>query len=161
MTVEKLSQVLWRERELLDALLYRLEVEQLVLASGRTQLLMRAAADVESVLTDLRETEILRAMTADEAAAAIGLGHNPSLRALAEALEEPWQTIMLDHREAFVRLSREISALGDTNRELLAVGLRSARETLLSLHDEGDQGYRPDGAKVLDRPRHQLVDRSL
>ena len=42
--------ILWRERELLDTLLYRLEVEQLVLASGRTDRLMRAAQDVESTL---------------------------------------------------------------------------------------------------------------
>ena len=35
--VEKLSPVLWRERELLETLQYRLEVEQLVMASGRTR----------------------------------------------------------------------------------------------------------------------------
>ena len=29
--------MLWRERELLEALLFKLEVEQLVLASGRTR----------------------------------------------------------------------------------------------------------------------------
>ena len=70
--MEKLCLVLWRERELLDTLLYRLEVEQLVLASNRTAHLMRAAKDVEAVLETLRETEVLRATAADLAAAEIG-----------------------------------------------------------------------------------------
>ena len=84
--MEKLCLVLWRERELLDTLLYRLEVEQLVLASNRTEHLMRAARDVEAVLETLRETEVLRATAADAAAAEIGCPPNPSLRQLARAV---------------------------------------------------------------------------
>ncbi len=158
--MEKLSQILWRERELLENLLFKLEVEQLVLSGGRSRWLMRAAADVEAVLQTLRETEVLRAVAADEAAASIGLDDNPSLRAFAEALEEPWQSIMVDHREAFWQVSQEISALADTNRELLTAGLRSARETLMSL-DDAAAGYDPAGVAVVDRPQHRLVDRSL
>ena len=120
--MEKLSQILWRERELLDTLLFRLEMEQLVLASGRTRWLMRAAKDVERVLEMLRETEILRSVAADEAAASIGLTSNPSLRGLAEAVDEPWRTILLDHHDAFVTVSREITALAETNRDLITVG---------------------------------------
>ena len=48
--MEKLSQILWLERELLDNLLFRLEEEQMVLASGRTRWLVKAARDVENVL---------------------------------------------------------------------------------------------------------------
>ena len=44
--MEKLSQILWRERELLDSLLFKLEMEQLVLGSGRTRWLARAAKEV-------------------------------------------------------------------------------------------------------------------
>ncbi|HET9419737.1 MAG TPA: flagellar export chaperone FlgN, partial [Nocardioides sp.] len=66
--MERLSQVLWRERELLEELLFRLEVEQLVLASGRNRWLPAAAADVERLLHDLRRTEVMRAAAADHAA---------------------------------------------------------------------------------------------
>ncbi len=158
--MEKLSQILWRERELLDSLLFKLEVEQLVLSAGRSRWLMKAASEVESVLHRLRQTEVLRAVAADDAAMSIGLEQNPSLRALAEALDEPWQSIMMDHREAFYQVSKEISALADTNRELLTAGLRSARETLLSL-DEATAGYDPAGAVVVERSHQRLVDRSL
>lgn len=158
--MEKLSQILWRERDLLDALLFKLEMEQLVLGSGRTRWLARAAREVEMILDLLRETEILRSVAADEAAASIGLTTNPSLRALAEAVDEPWHSILLEHREAFALVSREVSALAETNRELLTAGLRSARETLLSLEQEA-QGYRPDGAAVVVQTSQRLVDRSL
>lgn len=158
--MEKLSQILWRERELLETLLFKLEIEQLVLSAGRSRWLMRAAEDVEAVLHTLRETEVLRAVASDEVAAAIGLEHNPSLRALAEAIDDPWQAIMMDHREAFWRVSQEISALADTNRELLTAGLSSARETLLSL-DDGAAGYNPAGNVVVNPVHRRLVDRSL
>lgn len=158
--MENLSLILWRERELLDTLLYRLELEQLVLASGRARWLMRAAREVEDVLETLRETEVLRAVAADEAAARLGLESNPSLRALAESVEDPWRTILVDHRDAFAALTREITELADTNRELVTAGYRSARETLLAI-DGGTDQYAPNGRAVADSPRPRLVDRSL
>ena len=106
--MERLSLVLWRERELLDMLQFKLEVEQLVLASGRSRWLMRAAREVEAVLETIRETEVLRAVAADEAAASIGMTSNPSLSALADAAGEPWSTILTEHRDAFIAVTREI-----------------------------------------------------
>jgi hypothetical protein len=158
--VEKLSLILWRERELLETLLYRLEVEQLVLAGGRSRWLMRAAKDVESVLQQLRETELLRAVAADEAAAAVGLTTNPSLRALADAVEEPWRSILVDHRDAFIAVTEQVSRLSETNRHLITSGYRSARETLLSLGGTVDS-YSPDGSAVVASFGQRLVDRSL
>lgn len=159
--MEKLSQVLWRERELLESLAYRLEVEQLVLASGRTTWLSRAANEVELVLETLREAELARAVAAHEAALSIGLTDTASLRALAEAVDEPWRTILMDHRDAFERVARDVEALSLRNRELLTAGLRSAREALLSL-ELVNEGYAADGAAVVvheGAPR--LVDRAL
>lgn len=158
--MEKLSLILWRERELLDLLQFKLEVEQMVLATGRSRWLMRAAREVEAVLETIRETEVLRSVAADEAAAATGMTSNPSLAALAEAAEEPWRTILTEHRDAFVTVIREITDLADANRELISSGYRSARETLLSLGESAD-GYSPDGSAVVESARHRLVDRSL
>ena len=73
---------------------------------------------------------------------------------------EPWRTILFDHREAFLSVSREILALAETNRELLTTGLRSARETLLSIEEES-HGYSPDGGMVVTSTGQRLVDRSL
>lgn len=158
--MEKLSLILWRERELLETLAYKLEVEQLILASGRTRWLAHSTKEVEEVLELLRETEVLRAIAADEVAEELGLAPAPTLSAIAEAAAEPWRAILDDHRTAFVTATREIAELSESNRGLITAGYRSARETLLSLGGNAD-GYSPDGSAVLDAPRKRLLDRSL
>lgn len=160
--MDDLSLILWRERELLDTLLFKLEQERLMLASGRTRWLGECAREVESVLERIRQTEVLRAVAADSAAEQAGLASNPSLRVLAESVDEPWRTILTDHRDAFMSLTNEISDLATTNRDLITVGYRAARETLLSLGDaDSADSYSPDGTAVVEGARHRLVDRSL
>ncbi|WP_148575494.1 flagellar export chaperone FlgN [Nocardioides caldifontis] len=159
--MEDLSLILWRERELLETLLYRLEVEKLVLASGSSRWLATSAREVEQVLDALRETELVRAVAADEAAATIGMASNPSLRALAEAVDEPWRSILLDHREAFVNYMQEITAIAAANRELLTSGQMAARETLLGLTEGGSSTYSHDGSAVAHDPARRLVDQSI
>jgi FlgN protein len=159
--MEDLSLILWRERELLETLLYRLEVEKLVLASGSSRWLATSAREVEAVLDALRETELVRAVAADEAAAGIGMASNPSLRALAEAVDEPWRSILLDHREAFVTYMQEITAIAAANRELLTTGQMAARETLLGLTDGTSSTYSHDGSAVAHDASRRLVDQSI
>jgi len=158
--MDKLSVILWRERELLDTLHYKLAVEQMVLANGQSRWLPQAAREVEAVLETIRETEVLRAVAADEAAVSIGMRSNPSLSALADAVDEPWSSILREHRDAFVTATHEITELADANRDLISAGYLSARDTLLSLGEEVG-GYNPDGTALVGAARHRLVDRSL
>jgi hypothetical protein len=158
--MEDLSLILWRERELLDTLLYKLEIEQLVLASGKSRWLSSAAREVETVVDSIKETELLRAVAADEAAVRLGLATNPSLRALAEAVDEPWQSILLDHREAFLGYTREITQIAAANRELLTAGQQAARDMFLGLTEQ-PEGYAHDGRAVVDDRRHRLLDQSI
>lgn len=159
--MEKLSLILWRERELLELLSYKLEVERLVLASGRTRWLVNATREIEDVLATIRETEVLRALAADEAAAELGLASDPSLAALAAAAPDPWGTLLLEHRDAFVVAAREIAQLSEDNQGLLTAGYRSARATLLGIVGNGPEGYTQDGAAVVGAARSGLVDRAL
>ncbi|MBU2694751.1 MULTISPECIES: flagellar export chaperone FlgN [Pimelobacter] len=159
--MDRLSQILWRERELLELLAYKLEVERLVLASGRTRWLVNATREIEVLLEDLRATEVLRATAADEAAEQLGLTPNPSLAALAEAAEEPWRGILLDHRDALVGVAREIAETSEDAKGLITAGYRSARETLLAIGGTSTASYSAAGAAVADAPRSHLLDRSL
>ena len=159
MSMEDLSSVLWRERELLETLLFKLEMEQLVLATGRTRWLPTAAREIEEVLDAIRETELLRAVLADAVAQALGLEPNPTLQQIADASDEPWKSIWLDHRETFVSVSAEITAMAENNRELLTSGYQAAKATLLSL-SETPGTYNADGSAVTER-RTSLVDRSI
>lgn len=160
--MEELSSVLWRERELLEMLLFKLEEEQLLLAAGRTKWLPHAANEVEAVLETIREAELMRAVVADAVADSLGLESNPSLRALAEASSEPWRTIMLEHRDAFATVAAHVSDMAEQNRELLTAGYQAAQATVQSLSEtpDGVGTYGADGTSVAVRRNH-LVDRSI
>jgi FlgN protein len=160
MGLAEVSSVLWRERELLELLLFKLEEEQLVLASSRNRWLARATREVELVLEQIRSTEVLRAAQVQALGASLGLPPNPSLSALADAVDEPWSTLLRDHRQAFHTMTAEISALAETNRDLISAGYRAAREALLSLTD-GAATYTPQGDSVTVGTRHHLLDSAL
>lgn len=160
MSMEDLSSVLWRERELLEMLLFKLEVEQLILEQGRTRWLAAAAREVETVLENIRETELARAVAADAVAGELGVEPNPSLRELAEAIDEPWRGILLDHREAFTTVATQITNLAESNRELLTVGYRAAQETLRTI-SEGPGTYTADGSTTTGDRRTAMLDRSI
>lgn len=159
--LEQLSEVLWRERHLLELLLFKLEEEQLVLSSGRTRWLGHATREVETVLDEIRAAELGRAVEADQAATLLGLDPGVSLAELAAHAPSPWDELLRAHRDAFATLTAEISSLADGNRELLAVSHRAAQETLMSLQDTV-QTYDGLGQRahvaVTDA---RLVDRSI
>ncbi len=111
MGVAEVSNVLWREREQLELLLFKLEEEQLVLASGRTRWLAHATREVEFVMEQIRTTELLRATEVDAVAAELDLEPGPSLNALADAAPDPWGEIFRGHRDAFLTLTAEIQDL--------------------------------------------------
>jgi hypothetical protein len=158
--VEKLTWVLWRERELLEALLYRLEVEEVVMATGRTRWLAHAANDVDAAAAALRDVEVLRAVASDEAAEAAGLAPNPSLNELIAASAEPWTSILTEHRDNFLALTEEIARVAQTNRALIVAGLRATQDTLMGL-DQGTATYTSAGSVARGETRSAVLDRSL
>ena len=160
MGLVEVSSILWRERELMELLLFKLEEEQLVLASGRTRWLVRATQEVEVVLQEIRKAEVVRAVEVDHVAGELGLPPNPSLNALADAADEPWSTLLRDHRQAFLTMTAEISDIAQANRELLTSGQRAARDALLTFSD-GVQTYTPGGGAVTAAGRHRLLDEAM
>jgi hypothetical protein len=158
MPMEDLSSVLWRERELLDRLLFKLEVEQLVLTSGRSHWLPLAAREIEAVLDDIRNIELLRAVALDNLAAELGIPANPSLRDLSEHSPEPWKGLWLDHREAFTTSATAISQMSQSNRVLLTAGYQAAQATLLSMEVKSPT-YSADGS--VSSRRRSFLDRAL
>ena len=158
---EDLSLILWRERELLENLLYKLEIEQLVLASGRSRWLAAAAREVEGSSPSIRETELLRAVAADEAAAAIGLAANPSLRGAGRG---GGRAVALDPRSTTARRSSRSPARSPRSPPPTAScsppGYRAARETLLSPRRPTD-GYAADRHRRRRATRHRLLDQSI
>jgi flagellar biosynthesis/type III secretory pathway chaperone len=134
--MNEVSNILWRERHLLELLLFKLEEEQLLLAAGRARWLSHATREVEMVLEELKTVELSRAVASDAAGRELGLGADASLRALADAAPPPWRDLLHEHRRAFLELTEELVGTASTNRELLARGSQAAQDMLASL-DEG------------------------
>jgi len=160
MGVAELSAVLWRERQLLELLLFKLEEEQLVLSSGRSRWLGHATREVEQVLDQIHDAELGRAIEADDAARDFKIAPGSGLVALANAAPEPWKALLTSHREAFVALTSQIQDVAQGNRELLTSSHRAAQETILGLQ-ETVQTYDPRGAASPTRAAAQLLDRSF
>src|SRR5438067_13785285 len=91
MGLREVSAILWRERHLLELLLFKLDEEQLLLAAGRTRWLPRATREVEMVLEEIRQTELERAVEVSRVAADLALPAGSSLRQLAAAAPPPCQ----------------------------------------------------------------------
>lgn len=165
MGLREVSAILWRERHLLELLLFKLDEEQLVLAAGRTRWLARATREVEMVLEELRQTELERAIEVGRVAEVLGLPEGASLRQLADAAAPPWQGMLAEHREAFLTLTDEISTLTHTNRELLTRGQKAMQDVLATISDgrvevgaASGYGGRP---AMPEQSRPFLIDESL
>ena len=141
MSLSEVSNILWRERQLLELLVFKLEEEQLVLASGRTRWLSHATREVETILGEIKRVELERAMAVAGAVGELGLSDTPSLRELAAIAPTPWDGIFVEHRRALLTLAQEIESITKSNRDMLAA--RTAG--------------RARGARVARRDRHRLV----
>jgi hypothetical protein len=160
MGLADLSSILWREREMLELLLFKLEEEQLILANGRTRWLAHATREVEMVLDQIRRTEVVRAAEVEILGAQLGLGSSASLAQLADAVPAPWPDLLREHRKAFLTLAAEVTALAEVNRDLLTAGQRAVRETMLAVVGSVET-YGPRGETVAAAPRTRLFDEAI
>jgi hypothetical protein len=111
MGLAAVSAILWRERELLELLLFKLEEEQLVLDGGRARWLARASGEVDGVLAEIRRTELARATDVAAVSMALGIGPAPTLSKLAAASPAPWSSLLRDHQAAFRTLTGELTRI--------------------------------------------------
>jgi hypothetical protein len=160
-----LAAVLWKQRELLERLVYRLECEQLLLAAGRSRWLATATTEVEGVLTEVSVVEMQRASLADAACRELGLPLGSTLESLAGAAQPPWTQVLLDHRQVLVALTGELSQLAEANQHLMAAGMKAVENTLeqLGYTERGQsEGYDARGRRGLAAPNTwAVVDRTL
>ena len=163
MDFANLSRVLWRERELLDLLLFKLHEQHLLLVAGDVEWLPRASAEVEAVLERIGAAELERAMAFDATALSLGMAPAPSLSSLAAAAPEPWDFILEEHHSAFLVLAERIQTSADANRELTMAASRATEAVLASLtgQDTTVAAYAATGLRDVDVRRPVLVDEEI
>jgi hypothetical protein len=106
--LEDVSNILWRERNLLELLSFKLDSERLLARAGRTRWLARADREVESVLSALKAVELERSIHMHALTAELGLDADVTLEALAECAPPEWAGIFADHRRALIELARDV-----------------------------------------------------
>jgi hypothetical protein len=157
MGFSEVSTLLWRERDALQLLLFKLVEEQLIVSAGQTRWLAQANDEVEAALDQLRGTEVLRAAEVDAIADELGLSVAPTLAELEVLASEPWATLFAEHRHALLQLVAEVEGTTGHNRVLLAAGARSVRQTLLSVTDTV-QTYDSHGSAAAAHNGPMLMD---
>lgn len=160
MGMHELSAVLWRERELLEVLHYKLEVERMLLANGAERWIGRATQEIEYVTGRLREIGLTRAVEADEVGAELGLAGEPTLREIVEATgDEVWRELLASHLAALLRLTGAITAIRDDNERMLRAANRAVQESLAGLGTL-PSGYDASG-RAAEHPTPRLVDEEI
>lgn len=149
MGVNELSIQLWRERELLEMLVFKLDEQQLLLAAGRSRWIQYATREIDQVLDRLRSTGLARTVEVAGVAEEWGAAEGATIRELVEiAPEGAWGDVLTDHMHALTRLASEVEQLRDANAEQLSGVLRATQETIAALGlDTGEYTTRGDRAR--------------
>jgi hypothetical protein len=146
MSLAEVSNILWRERQYLEMLVFKLEEEQLVLSAGRSRWIAMAAREVEMILEEIKRAELMRAVQLEAAAAEHALGSSPTLRDLADRAPGAWSGIFTEHRKALLVLTADVEEAARSNRDLLTRGGHAIREALGTLEQaEPVDSYDPSG----------------
>ena len=111
MALREVSDILWRERRLLEVLEFKLEEERLLAEAGHQRWLHRATREVALVRGELRRAELDRAMAVAAAANDLGIEQPTTLRDLASAAPAPWSGIFERHRDALLRAAEQVAEL--------------------------------------------------
>jgi hypothetical protein len=159
--MNELSAVLWRERELLELLTFKLEEEQLLLTAGRSRWIDHASREVAQVLERLRLVGLERSAESAAVASDWGAPTDAPLREIVEAAPAgPWGEILAAHLRAMVELTSQIAALRDENERFLRAAARATQETLAGT--VGDAAtYDQRGASDQSGASARLFDGSL
>ena len=116
--------LLWRERALLQRLLYQLSAQELVISAGRVEWLRDSDLEIRALVRELELHELGRAAEADALAIRYGLPPSAPLRQIIAAVPEPWSSIMADHLHTLRELQDAVERTADGNAALL----RATRE---------------------------------
>ncbi len=142
---EDLSHQLWTMRELLEQLVYKLEVQGLLLAANRARWLPYITAEIEAIIEAIGTVERDRAAASNHLARTHGLPTNSSLAEMVALVAEPWSSLLSQHRLHLLSLQSEIEDIARSNHEMAKRSLMRSREIIASLGEQTVDVYDPRG----------------
>lgn len=161
MGANELSMHLWRERELLEMLLFKLEEQELLLAAGRSRWIHLATREVEQVLDRMRQAGLGRAVEVTALADEWGAPEDATLRDLVEhAPTDAWREVFTEHLRAMTDLTAEIAHLRDASELQLRAAVRATQEAIAGLGVRTGE-YDADGGVAREDAAPRIVDTDL
>jgi hypothetical protein len=157
----ELSRVLWQQRDLIERLEYRLEVQQLIMVAHRTDRLATAVGEVEAAIEQIRLAEERRLQVVREVASALGLPPTATITQIRAVVDPPWDYVLSDHHAAFLRLVASTEELTSRNRELAHHGLGDARTAVAHLGGATPRTYGKKGDRSSLSLPPTLVDQQF
>ncbi|WIB65565.1 flagellar protein FlgN [Curtobacterium sp. MCBD17_040] len=158
MGANELSAALWRQREVLDLLLFKYEEEHLLLAAGKSRWIPQATREIETVVDQLRTAALRTSLAMATVGEEWGFPEDGKLGDVVTAAPtEAWKDIFGKHRDALKEQTHHIRQLRDTNDQLLRQALRSTQEMLSALSTPADT-YTADGGSDRSTASPALVD---
>ncbi|GAA3323874.1 flagellar protein FlgN [Paeniglutamicibacter sulfureus] len=161
MGTNELSALLWKERELLELLHFKLEEEHLLLVSGKSQWIPLATREIENILEKVHAAGLARALEASQLASTWGIdAASPLSRIIEAAPPGPWNEILTAHLTALRNTTAEITRLRDANEQYLRAAYRSTQETLANLGEDTSL-YGPSGTSAGHNSGAHIIDTNL
>jgi len=159
---EDLSHQLWTMRELLEQLVFKLEVQGLLLGASRARWMPFIAVEIEGIIDAIADVDRLRAAASAKVTANRGLPPGTSLAQLIDHIGAPWAVLLGQHRLHLLSLQAEVEELSRSNHELARRGVFRTREMLASLGEHGVDVYDPHGLATSLSPAPALrLDRTV
>lgn len=148
MAAHDLSMHLLRERELLETLLFKLDEQQMLLATGRNRWIRHASTEIERVLAAMPTIALSRDALVVAVADEWGAPEATTLRQLiAAAPSDGWREVLEGHLSAMTALADEIEQMKQVNEQRLRTAIRVTQETIAGLGEPTGE-YTPSGDVV-------------
>jgi hypothetical protein len=158
---EDLSHQLWTMRELLEQMVYKLEMQGLLLAAGRTRWLPFLNSEIESLMEAVNAVDTARSQASARLARRYGLRPDVTLSELLQYVEHPWGQLLSQHRLHLVSLQSEVEDVSNSNQELARRGLMRSREIIASLGEQSVDVYDPRGYAAPLKASALRLDRTV
>lgn len=150
MTAHDLSMQLMRERELLELLLFKLDEQQMLLATGRNRWIRHAVNEIERVLAAMPTVALSRDSLVIAVADEWGVPEARTLRELIDAAPtDAWREVLTGHLTTMIALADEIEQMKQINEQRLRTAIRVTQETIAGLGVPTGE-YTPSGDVARD-----------
>jgi hypothetical protein len=121
----ELSAELWKERALLELLLFKLEELELLVGDDRSRWIPQATKEIDQVLERMSAAGLGRAIDVSDVAEEWGCSPDSGLRELvAAAPSGVWADLFDSHLQAFIGLADDVRATAETCQRLLRAALQ-------------------------------------